>query len=156
MPGYVKVLQVQLPWPARALWANGGHGHYMARAKAKKAYRDTAYVLSLQARLMLVPDGAEPRVALEFCPPTRRNRDQDNLVAAMKSGLDGIAQALAVNDSRFRLDEPRHGAVVPGGCVNVLVYLAATAPAAEPAPPPLPPGQYRGPRGSILDDRSSD
>ncbi len=41
----------------------------------------------------------------------------------MKSGLDGVAQAMRINDSRFRLDEPQHGAVVPGGRVDLRVYI---------------------------------
>lgn len=155
--GFTVVLEVELPWPSRALSPNNGHGHYMVKHRAKKAYRNTAYALSLQQRLMLVPEDAELRVAMEFRPPVVRNRDQDNLIAAMKSGLDGIARALRVNDNRFRLDEPRHGAVVPNGAVRVRVYIPAGAPAEPPAaPPPVPPGQYRGRRGSIQDDRSSD
>jgi hypothetical protein len=30
-------------------------------------------------------------------------RDQDNLIASMKSGLDGLADALKVDDSNFRV-----------------------------------------------------
>ena len=39
-----------------------------------------------------------------FYPPCRRTRDKDNLLASMKSGLDGLADALAVNDSRFKVE----------------------------------------------------
>lgn len=117
------VLDVALPWPSRSLSPNGRHAHFMSRSRAVKAYRDTAYVLALQARPRPVPADAELRVALRFSPPCVRSRDQDNLVASMKSGLDGVAKALRINDSRFCLDEPVQGDVVAGGQVYLRVYL---------------------------------
>jgi crossover junction endodeoxyribonuclease RusA len=42
-------------------------------------------------------------VWMDFYPPDRRNRDDDNLIAAFKSGRDGVADALGVNDKRFRI-----------------------------------------------------
>lgn len=39
---------------------------------------------------------------LDLCPPTRGRRDLDNAYAAMKPTLDGIAQALEIDDSLFR------------------------------------------------------
>ena len=42
------------------------------------------------------------RVTLTFYPPNKRDRDWDNLLASMKSGLDGLADGLGVNDSLFR------------------------------------------------------
>ena len=38
---------------------------------------------------------------ITFIQPDKRRRDRDNLLAAMKSGLDGLAQALGVDDSEF-------------------------------------------------------
>lgn len=42
-------------------------------------------------------------VWLTFVPPDRRKRDDDNMIAAFKPGRDGMADALGVDDSRFRL-----------------------------------------------------
>ncbi len=39
---------------------------------------------------------------IDFYPPDRRHRDDDNMIAAFKSGRDGLADALKVNDKRFR------------------------------------------------------
>lgn len=47
-----------------------------------------------------VPDGPLA-LDLTFVPPTRHSYDRDNLVARMKSGLDGLADALDINDKRF-------------------------------------------------------
>lgn len=41
-----------------------------------------------------------------FFPPDRRARDEDNLIASLKSSLDGIAQALRIDDRCFHLLEP--------------------------------------------------
>lgn len=116
------LLEVTLPWPSRSLSPNGRHAHFMSRSRAVRRYRDTAYVLALQARPRPVPAGVELRVALLFSPPCVRSRDEDNLVASMKSGLDGVAKAMRLDDSRFRLDPPQHGAVVAGGAVTLRVY----------------------------------
>lgn len=119
----VVLLEVKLPWPSRSLSPNGRHAHFMSRSRAVRRYRDTAYVLALQARPRPVPAGVELRVALQFSPPCVRSRDEDNLVASMKSGLDGVAKAMRIDDSRFRLDTPKHGAVVAGGAVTLRVYI---------------------------------
>jgi crossover junction endodeoxyribonuclease RusA len=42
-------------------------------------------------------------VGLVFVPPDKRHRDADNMLAAMKAGLDGLADVLGVDDSRWRL-----------------------------------------------------
>jgi len=38
---------------------------------------------------------------ITFIQPDRRARDRDNLLAACKPMLDGVADALGVNDSQF-------------------------------------------------------
>ena len=38
-----------------------------------------------------------------FYRPSKRHFDEDNLVARMKSGLDGIADALKIDDKYFKL-----------------------------------------------------
>jgi crossover junction endodeoxyribonuclease RusA len=58
-------------------------------------------------------------LALEFVPPDRRSRDDDNLVAAFKSGRDGIAEALGVDDRLFLTEFRMSDETKPGGCVRV-------------------------------------
>lgn len=62
-----------------------------------------AYQQAKKNGLRIDPDRAV-RLEIEFIPPNRRNYDRDNLIAWIKSGLDGIADALSVNDRMFRLD----------------------------------------------------
>lgn len=121
------VLQVVLPWPGRALSPNASHRHWSEKRRATNAYRDTAYVIALEViRSQVAMRGPRPegelRVAMKFCPPTNRRRDQDNLIGSMKWGLDGLARALQMNDSKFRLDEPEIGELHEGGAVIVRIY----------------------------------
>lgn len=59
-------------------------------------------------------------LSLVFCPPDLRRRDDDNLVAAFKSGRDGIADALGVDDSQF-VTQFEIGPVAAGGSVQVTI-----------------------------------
>jgi crossover junction endodeoxyribonuclease RusA len=99
----VGVMEVTLPWPPRELSPNGRH-HWATKARATKKYRAAC---GWQA----IADGVKPNhrhsgpisVHMVFVPPTRRIRDEGNLVAWMKAGLDGLADALGIDDSEFRL-----------------------------------------------------
>ena len=98
-------LCVILPWPPRALSPNSRPPHWSVLAKAKRAYRQACYVEAMAAGLRKGTFAPADRlhVRLVFVPPDRRRRDLDNLIAAMKSGLDGLADALGVDDSRWTL-----------------------------------------------------
>ena len=63
---------------------------------------------------------------ITFHPPTRGARDLDNMLAAIKSGLDGISDAIGIDDSRWSMTIQR-GDIVKGGAVHV----ALTPPAPE-------------------------
>ena len=107
-----------LPWPPHTLSPNKRQ-HHMALYRAKKKYREACYLSTLSQRPSLAQYEASVSVELQFSPPDKRGYDQDNLVARMKSGLDGVADALGIDDQRFRLQAPLIGAVVKGGCVWV-------------------------------------
>lgn len=112
---------VDLPWPAKELSPNARQ-HWAAAAKAKKAYRARCKLLGQASGLSLVPQVAQAvRVHLTFVPPDRRARDWDNLLASMKSGLDGLADAMGVDDSKWRLSFEVLQETVPGGMVRVEV-----------------------------------
>jgi len=111
---------VTLPWPNRVLSPNARE-HWRNVARVKKAARLDAYWLTVAAY-----DGETfqaPTVAMEFCPPDNRRRDLDNMIAAMKAGLDGISQAIGVDDRHFALSA-EVGEIVPRGAVFVTVEAA--------------------------------
>ncbi len=94
---------VKLPFPDAALFPNRKNGkHWSASQPAKVAAREYGYFAAKQAMAgFSVADGKIP-LSIVFAPPDARKRDLDNMLAAMKPALDGIAAALGVDDSRFR------------------------------------------------------
>lgn len=69
---------------------------------------------------MAVPDTPKIALWLDFVPPDRRHRDDDNLVASFKAGRDGIAMALGIDDKRFRCFPYVHDNQI-GGFVRVRI-----------------------------------
>lgn len=93
----------ELPWPSPRLSPNA-RGHWAIMAKAKKAYRSTCRRIADEHGLSLAPKpAASVQVSLTFVPPDRRHRDLDNMLASMKSGLDGLADSMGIDDSRWRV-----------------------------------------------------
>lgn len=91
---------VKLPWPPKELSPNSTL-HWSKKAKKKKEYRTACWALSLEAKLSAPPGEGKIPVEIIFYPPDKRHRDADNMVASIKAGLDGVADALKVNDKRF-------------------------------------------------------
>ena len=115
---------VELPWPSKELSPNARH-HWSTAAKFKKAYRTRCRALGEASGLAMVPRGvARVSVHLAFFPPDRRARDWDNLVASMKSGLDGLADAMGVDDRKWRLSFDVSDDPVKSGRVLVSVEVA--------------------------------
>ena len=64
--------------------------------------REGAVEATKQAINGFQDDGNAIPVSIVFVSPDKRHRDLDNCLAAAKAQLDGIADALGVNDKRFR------------------------------------------------------
>ena len=117
-PKTALTMSVDLPWPGPDLSPNKRH-HWTAAARAKKAYRARCAAIARQAGVGCLPPGlTRLTAALTFFPPDRRLRDWDNMLASMKSGLDGLSDAIGIDDSQWRLTfdvaDP-----LPGGMVMV-------------------------------------
>jgi crossover junction endodeoxyribonuclease RusA len=91
--------EVILPWPPSKLMPNNKKSHWATKAKIAKEYRQACCALTKEAQLT-VPDG-KIELIITFCPPDKRRRDWDNCISAFKSGQDGFAEALGVNDYNF-------------------------------------------------------
>lgn len=108
-------MQTTLPWPPTKLSPNA-RVNWAQKARIAKKYRSDCYFAAHA-------DGIRPlsakgaRLTLKFCPPDRRPRDMDNMIASLKSGLDGLADAMGMNDKDWvyaahEVGEPvKHGAV---------------------------------------------
>lgn len=117
--------ELQLSFPASELMQNRREGRHWSYAhEAKVAQRQEAYLLArqsiTQSGFELRPS-ARYRITMTFHPPDARRRDVSNLHAAMKAALDGIAEAMGIDDSAFTEHEQRMGAMRYGGCVAVTV-----------------------------------
>lgn len=98
---------IVLPWPDKRLSPNA-RLHWAAknatRAKARQDGTNATYAAAgglRELRARFAGDGLIP-ITITFYPPDRRHRDDDNMVGSFKSYRDGIADALGVNDRRFR------------------------------------------------------
>jgi crossover junction endodeoxyribonuclease RusA len=102
------MIVVDLPFPNSKLNPNRSKGvHWAATSALRKAARASAYALARVAALGTPWYSVERRKAeavplvITFIQPDRRHRDRDNLLAACKPALDGVADALEINDSQF-------------------------------------------------------
>ena len=100
---------VELPWPPAELNPNK-RLHWSVKRKHVATYRSQCAWLAKQARLAVHWDG-DVHVWIDFFPPDKRRRDDDNLVAAFKAGRDGLADALGIDDARFRIHPYLHTSV---------------------------------------------
>jgi len=122
-------IKLLLPYPPRQLNPNRKQ-HWAQKAKHAKSYRKTCMAMTraalMQERFEL-PGGNIPKgsvkLDIDFYPPDRRNRDDDNAMASFKAGRDGIAQALRCDDSIFRASPFLHSEPHPGGKVVVTITV---------------------------------
>jgi crossover junction endodeoxyribonuclease RusA len=107
--------KLALPWPPRALSPNS-RNHWAVVSGAKKRYRLACFMLARQTEWVF-PEEGPIHLDIEFVPPNKRAHDLDNCLAAIKAGLDGVADAWGVNDKRFALTI--HKADRVGGMVKI-------------------------------------
>ena len=96
------MIELVLGWPPSNLSPNA-RLHWAKLARAKKQYRNACFSVSKEQLKKFNTENIPEKLVLEmtFIPPDRRSYDRDNLVARMKSGIDGLADALKINDKRF-------------------------------------------------------
>lgn len=110
---------ITLPWPDKGLSPNA-RAHWRKVAKLRAIQRLECFAETRhQIGTPRIREGATFLVLLTFCPADRRKRDRDNLGASMKSALDGVADALGINDSQFVQVAYRVGEPAAEACVRV-------------------------------------
>ncbi|MGH8464073.1 MAG: endodeoxyribonuclease RusA [Pseudomonas sp.] len=110
-----------LPWPP-SLCSPNARAHWTKKSRAAKSYRAQCYLITHNARLA-VPAG-QIMLSLEFIPPDKRRRDDDNLVAMFKAGRDGMADALGIDDNVFATQIRVSKETTKGGAVRVQIKQA--------------------------------
>lgn len=99
-------MTITLPWPDKRLSPNARQ-HWAQLAKVKADARTEAAwtvkaQMPLQARRTVAEGEGRIPLRIAFYPPDNRRRDDDNMVGSFKAYRDGIADALGVDDRRFR------------------------------------------------------
>lgn len=104
-------MKITLPWPDAKLNPNRSKGmHWGGTAALRKKAKNEAFWLTrgaMMEHIALSPNvlpcatGSAVPVVITFVQPDKRARDRDNLLAALKPSLDGVAGALGIDDSNF-------------------------------------------------------
>lgn len=94
--------EIVLPWPPRALSPNA-RVHWSKKHRAAKTQKRDAALLAQAAGYGRIdwPEAGRLCVWVTGYPADRRRRDADNMLASIKHALDGIADVMGVDDSRF-------------------------------------------------------
>ena len=85
-------------WPYKELNPNSS-AHFQVKAKKKAIYKNDCYYLTKMAN---IPKADYKEMHIIFYKPNRRYMDLDNMLASMKSGLDGMCEALEMDDRCFK------------------------------------------------------
>ncbi len=100
-------------WPSRGLWQNA-RPHWAQRAKAARIARQEACGEALLRGAAKIKGHAAYRVVVTFFPPDNRKRDPHNFPATAKAYLDGLADALGVDDCIFDVEWKTGPVEAPG------------------------------------------
>lgn len=112
-------MRITLPWPSKDLSPNA-RVHWSRKAKASQPAREMAFYTAKHAKLV-APETDRIHLWIDFYPPTRRWPDTDNMLSRCKPYLDGLADALGVNDQRFVPHPYVRWETVKGGEVRILI-----------------------------------
>lgn len=112
-------MKITLPWPPKELSPNA-RIHWAKKAKASRAYRNECFMLARVAGIEAKWDGPI-HLWVTFYPPDRRRRDDDNVYASFKAGRDALAEAMGIDDNRFRYRPFLHDKVRTGGEVVISI-----------------------------------
>ena len=95
-------LRISTGWPSSNLSPNGRPNRW-EKARSLRRAKNEGFIATIAAKPVGFQFGPGPlKVTIHAEPPTARERDDDNLIAAAKAFRDGIAAALGVNDKLFQ------------------------------------------------------
>lgn len=93
---------IVLDFPPKDLFPNRSSGkHWGSLYKLKSDYRESSTWLARSQLGDWKHNGNPIVLTLAFHMPDKRWRDADNCLAAAKAGIDGLADAIMVNDRIF-------------------------------------------------------
>lgn len=92
--------QFTLPWPPSALFKSA-HATRQEKSAVAEKYKQACFALTKQAEFKL-SDSPKLAIWLDFYPPDRRYREDENITAAFRPGCDGLMLALGIDFKRIR------------------------------------------------------
>lgn len=100
----MNAMTITLPLPDPGLSPNA-RLHWAQKRKLVEQARYDGWIATMEVWRPMAPLPLPARIplSLSFVVPDHRRRDLDNLVSSCKAYLDGVADALGVDDSRFDL-----------------------------------------------------
>lgn len=117
------MITIVVPFPDSALLPNRRNGAaWQVTQRAKVEAKEAGRIAALQAAFgmpELPPRNVD--VTIVFTPPDRRKRDVDGMLSALKPTLDGIAEGLGIDDSRFNPVHLHRGEPMVNGKVTVII-----------------------------------
>jgi crossover junction endodeoxyribonuclease RusA len=104
---------IRLPYPPVELNPNN-RSCWQKKARKAKTYKNDCWISLLPFKAALK---GKTQFLVTFCPPNNNRRDVDNAVASLKSGIDMLAKAAGVDDSKFQItyamgESVQYGAVL--------------------------------------------
>lgn len=112
-------MTVELEWPPHCLQPNA-RVHWRKKGEAAKRYRAAAGWSAMAAGYKDLSHYTGLSLHITFHPPSARRADVDNMLASIKHGLDGIADATLVNDSNFEITIKK-STPIKGGKVSIAI-----------------------------------
>lgn len=116
---------IRLPFPPSSLSGHATGGTHWRKAKVVKEWREKAFVATWDAEIRIPEDG-DIRLHIHFVPADRRG-DRCNFFIRCKPIIDGIADALSINDARF-LPSMSFGEPQKPGWIEVTIEGLASEP----------------------------
>lgn len=93
-------MRITLPFPPAALSGHANGNNRWGKIALTRQWRVLAYRATQAAGVAAMPDVGDIHIDFLFTPPDRRG-DRTNYPSRLKPMIDGIADALGVNDRRF-------------------------------------------------------
>lgn len=98
----MSAIVLRLPWPAPELWTNAKKRvHWRQVNTAVGLARHEAEIVTREALAATKPPAAPSTLSVTFNAPTARRYDTANALEACKPYIDGICDALGIDDSVF-------------------------------------------------------
>ena len=118
-------LLIELSWPAPQLSPNARVHHMVKHRYAKAAKTEAGWATKMDRPFNWGHDGPLAVQVTAYPPKNWSTGDNDNLIARLKSHLDGIAEVLGVNDRQFEAPTVKWSDKTERGKVVIAIGAAA-------------------------------